>query len=51
MLALDDGLDGLEYALSDEALALSGLDRPGFLAVEEALVAELDKARGLLAAA
>lgn len=50
-LALGEGLDTLAYAFSDSALGLTGIDRVGFLSMEERLLRELDKARDVLAAA
>ncbi|MCA8981495.1 MAG: HDOD domain-containing protein [Planctomycetes bacterium] len=50
-LSLDDGLESLAYGFSESALALSGLDRNGFLALEEVIREELEKARDVFESA
>ncbi|MCB9915434.1 MAG: HDOD domain-containing protein [Planctomycetes bacterium] len=47
-LALGEGLDGLAYALSDSAMGLVGFDPGRFERMEDALLAELRKARDLV---
>lgn len=50
-LSLGDGLESLEYAFSDSALGLAGLDKSGFLSLEELIRREFDKARDVLESA
>ena len=47
-LALGEGLDSLAYALSDEAMGLTGIDHARFEAIEDVLIDELKKARQLV---
>ncbi len=48
-LALGEGLDGLAYTLSESAMGISGIDRGRFEAMEDVLLAELARARTLVA--
>ncbi len=44
-VALGEGLDGLAYQLSDKALGLTGLTQARLAALEDSLMAELQRAR------
>lgn len=50
-LSLGDGLESLAYGFSESALGLTGLDRHAFLALEEVIREELEKARDVLESA